>query len=125
MESTIPALLREVTERIEARIHGVRALALVNLDGSITEQVTTAPDVDPEILSEYVTLLRIAHRTSEDLRTGELLESSWASDRSIILTRRVSSEVFLILIGEPDISAGLARYVLRQTAARLQPLETA
>ena len=126
MKDAGPTLLRDVSERIDARIRGFRALALVNLDGNISEYVTVVSNVNDDTFSEYVTLLRIAHRTSEDARTGKLLESSWITDQSTVLTRHVAADTFLIFIGDPGISTGLARYTLRQTAGQLQPLlETA
>ena len=126
MKQASSTLLRDVSEQIDARIRGFRALALVNLDGNISEYVSVVSNVNEETFSEYVTLLRIADRTSADARTGRLLEASWVSDQSTVLSRRVSAGTFLIFIGEPAISTGLARYTLRQTAGQLQPLlETA
>ena len=96
-------------------------MALVSLDGSIVEEVITDPALDPDTLSEFATLLRIAQHTSEDTAAGQLTETSWTADRSLVLARRASPETFLILVGEPGLRIGFARYLLRRAAWELRP----
>jgi predicted regulator of Ras-like GTPase activity (Roadblock/LC7/MglB family) len=113
------SILEEVSESFQSKIPGFRAIAMVNLDGSITDHVSVDPGVDNEMLAEFATLVRIADRTSEDAASGELFETSWISDQSTILTRRISEQSFLIFVGEPLLLTGLARYLLRQAAWQL------
>ncbi len=115
------ALFREISERVRNKISGFQALALVSVDGNIVDQVAVDPVVDAEALAEYATLLRIADHTAEDTGTGELSETAWVADRSLVLTRRISPDNFLILVADPDTQTGQARYVLRQAAWRLRP----
>ena len=114
-------VFQEMSERVRDKVRGFRALAVVSLDGIILDQVVVHPVVDAEALSEYATLLRIADRTSQDTRMGELMETVWIADRSVALTRRVSSDSFLILVADPDVPTGQARYALKQAARRLRP----
>lgn len=114
-------LFQDISDRVREKVRGVRALAVVSLDGIILDQVIGNPVVDAEALLEYATLLRIADRTSEDTRMGELTETLWIADRSLALTRRVSSDSFLVLIADPDVPTGQARYALKQAARRLRP----
>ena len=111
----------EVCRTVREEIPGFRALALVALDGGLREHDIADPSLTPDTLSEFATLLRIVHHTSEDTRTGELVETSWTADRSIVLARRVTSDSFLILVGEPELRTGFARYVLRRAAWQLRP----
>ena len=97
------SLFDEVSETVREGIPGFRALALVSLDGGLTEHNIADPSLTPDILSEFATLIRIAHHTSEDTRSGELLETSWTADRSVVLARRVTADSFLILVGEPEL----------------------
>jgi predicted regulator of Ras-like GTPase activity (Roadblock/LC7/MglB family) len=113
-------VFQEMSERVRDKVRGFRALAVVSLDGIILDQVVIHPVVDDEALSEYATLLRISDRTSQDTRMGELMETVWIADRSVALTRRVSSDSFPVLVSDPDVSTGLARYALKQVARRLR-----
>ena len=113
-------VFQEMSERVRDKVRGFRALAVVSLDGIILDQVVIHPVVDDEALSAYATLLRISDRTSQDTRMGELMETVWIADRSVALTRRVSSDSFLVLVSDPDVSTGLARYALKQAARRLR-----
>ena len=114
------ALFREISERVRDKISGFQALAIVSIDGSIVDQVALDPSVDSEALAEYATLLRIANHTAEDTGTGELSETAWVADRTLVLTRRLSPYNFLILVADPDTQTGQARYALRQAAWRLR-----
>ena len=115
------ALFREISERVRDKISGFRALALVSIDGGIVDQFAVDPSVDAEALAEYATLLRIADHTAEDTGTGELSETAWVADRTLVLTRRISPDNFLILVADPDTQTGQARYALRQAVWRLRP----
>ncbi len=81
----------------------------------------TDSTLDPETLSEFATILRIAQHTSEDTAAGQLSEMSWTADRSLVLARRVSGESFLILAGDPGLRVGFAWYLLRRAAWELRP----
>ena len=115
------SLFYEVSETVREEVPGFRALALVSLDGGLTEHDIADQSLPPDILSEFATLIRIAHHASEDTRNGELLETFWTADRSIVLARRVTADSFLILVGEPELRTGFARYVLRRAAWQLRP----
>ncbi len=114
-------LFPDLAGRVREAVGAFRALALVSLDGSIEESIVDDRELDPECLTEFATLLRIAERTSEDAGTGGLEELSWVADRSIVLSRRVSTQHYLILVLEPGVRSAEARYVLRREAGRLRP----
>ena len=114
-------LFADLAGRVRDEVGAFRALAFVSLDGRIEESIIDDRVLDPESLSEFATLLRIAERTSEDAGTGGLEEMSWVADRSAVLTRRVSTDHYLILVLEPGVASAQARYVLRRAAWRLRP----
>jgi predicted regulator of Ras-like GTPase activity (Roadblock/LC7/MglB family) len=114
-------VLHEAFEEISSQLSGCRALAVVGLDGGIDAQHMSDPSFEPDSLSEIVTLLRIAEHTSEDTRAGRLLETSWTTEGALILARRVSDGNFLILLGDPELQMGFARYLLRRAAWQLRP----
>ena len=92
-------LFQEVSESVRKQLKGFQALALVSLDGGVVEQLTADSTLNPDTLSEFATILRIAQHTSEDTAAGQLTEMSWTADRSLVLARRVAGESFLILAG--------------------------
>lgn len=102
------------------RVEGVRGLVIVGLDGQIEDQLIVDESLDPEMLSEYATLVRIAYHTAEDAGSGGLLETTWTSEAGTVLSRHVDGERFLVLIGGATLRTSLARYVLRQAARRMQ-----
>lgn len=114
-------LFAELAGRVREAVGAFRALALVSLDGSIEESIVDDRGLDPECLTEFATLLRIAERTSEDAGTGGLEELTWVADRSVVLSRRVSTQHYLILVLEPDVRSAQARYVLRRAAGQFRP----
>jgi predicted regulator of Ras-like GTPase activity (Roadblock/LC7/MglB family) len=107
------------TETIRERVRGVRALALVGLDGQVDDQYLLDPSVLAEHVSEFSTLVRIAERTSQDAGAMDLSETTWASAGGTVLSCRVDAGRFLLLVGGPGLQTALARYVLRQTARRM------
>jgi predicted regulator of Ras-like GTPase activity (Roadblock/LC7/MglB family) len=109
----------EISDGVRGKIPGFRALAFVGLDGNIEDLTIADPEFSTEALPEFAMLFRIAHRTSEDTRTGELSEMTWKSDRSIVVMSRVSDDSFLILFGTDEVRTGQARYVLRNACRRL------
>jgi predicted regulator of Ras-like GTPase activity (Roadblock/LC7/MglB family) len=112
-------VLERASEGIAKRVGGLRALALVGLDGQVDEQFLPDPTVRPEHVSEFATLVRIAERTSHDANSLDLFETTWSSRGGTVLSCRVDAGRFLLLFGAPGLRTSLARYVLRQTARRM------
>lgn len=113
------AVLERASETIGKRVVGLRAVALIGLDGQVDEQFLLDPAVRSEHVSEFATLVRIAERTSHDAGALRLFETTWSSEGGTVLSCRVDAGRFLLLLGGPGLRASLARYVLRQTARRM------
>ena len=111
--------LENASEVVRGRIEGVRALAIVRLNGRIDGSVVLDHSLDPGLLAEFATLLRIAYRASQDAGSGNLIETTWSSEGGTVLTRRVDGHRFLMLMGGATLRTSLARYVLRQAARRM------
>src|SRR3954470_315659 len=89
---------REVMGQLRSSVAGTRAIVLIGPDGVILEHLTVDPAFDMETFtSEYATLLRIAHRTSEDTGAGSLMEHIAVSDRTVTISRCFASDFYLIL----------------------------
>lgn len=112
---------RDVFERIRSNTPGMRAVAVVGLDGAVVGQLVSDPTLNLESLSaEYATLFRIAWRTSEDTGAGEVFEFVLVADKSTIIAQKISSESYLILIIDAAAQLGRARYELKKGAWTLQ-----
>lgn len=104
---------------LSERVEGVRAIAVVGPDGRIGERVVLDPEVRPELLAEFATLVRIADRSSADAGLSDLAETTWSSRLGTVLSRRVEGGRFLLLVGGPTLRTSLARYALRLAARRM------
>jgi len=119
------ASLEDASEMLGERVEGVRALAIVDVDGRIDDQVVLDPTVGCDALAEFATLVRIADRISQDAGSQGLSETTWAAASGTVLSRRVDHGRFLLLVGGPALRTSLARYVLRQAARRMKDPEPA
>jgi len=118
-EASGPGGFSDAEEVLGEPIIGVRALALLGLSGHVDEHLILDDALSTDVLAEFATLLRIACHMSEEANAGRLEETTWTFQEGTVLTRRVSGERFLILVGGPLLRTSLARYVMRQAAGRL------
>lgn len=103
-------------EKLRKNLTGLQALILVGPDG-VLEQIIEDTTLDLEtILGEYTTLLRIARSASEDSGSGDLVENIVVSERSIMISRSIAPEQYLILLSRSRDQIGRARYELKQAA---------
>lgn len=110
------AQYRDLCEGFRKKIDGIRAVVLVSLDGSILDRVgDDGPIRAGDLASEYATLFRIASRTSQDAGTGEVIEHVVVSDRSTVVARKISPELILMVVTDPD-HIGRTRYELKRIA---------
>jgi predicted regulator of Ras-like GTPase activity (Roadblock/LC7/MglB family) len=112
---------REVIGQLRTNVAGTKAIVLIGPDGVILEHLAIDPFFDVETFtSEYATLLRIAHRTSEDMGSGSLTEHIAISDRTVTVARCFASEFYLILVSNIQDQIGRARYELKRAAFYLE-----
>lgn len=113
------AEFRNVVARIQSRVQGVSAVAILGPGGGVEAVFQADPGFDPEKLAEFATLLRIAERVSADTASGRLGSMSWKTENAVVLIDRVSPERSILLVGSPELHVGLARYHLSRAARRL------
>jgi len=112
---------REVIGQLRSCVSGTKAIVLLGPDGVILEHLTVDPAFDMETFtSEYATLLRIVHRTSEDTGAGNLTEHIAVSENTITISRCFASEFYLILVSGFQDQIGRARYELKRAAWYLE-----
>jgi predicted regulator of Ras-like GTPase activity (Roadblock/LC7/MglB family) len=110
---------RDVLNNLPRKIPGMQAVILAGAH-KVVDSVCVDASLDLDtIAAEYATLFRIAGRTSEDTRAGNLVEQIVVSERSTMIARNVSPEEFLILVCRSD-QIGRARYELRHAAWEIQ-----
>ncbi len=104
------------------RLEGIRALALVGADGMVIESEATAAglDLDLEMLSaEMVALVRAIGTNHRELEVGRVHSFHVATDRYRLLLGEVVEGNFLLLVIDPSISPGRARFELRRSSLTL------
>jgi predicted regulator of Ras-like GTPase activity (Roadblock/LC7/MglB family) len=110
-------LLQQIIERVE----GAEAAAIMGLDGMIVERISPGRCDELDLIAaEYASLLRSTIRTAGDTELGELRELVVAADESILLTRVLSPEYFLLLILSPKGNLGRARFEMRKAQLILE-----
>ena len=107
----------EIFDQIRNSVAGIRAIVVLGADGGVPAHFAAAPDFEVEAFaSEYVMLLRIASRTSEDVSSGKLNEHIAISERTLTIARRFDGNSFLIVISDSHDQVGRARYEIRRAA---------
>lgn len=122
MESLAQTKIRDILEKLRTKVSEIQAILMVGPDG-LVDHILVDPALDIEtIAGEYATLLRIAGRTSEDTRAGNLVEHIVVSDKSIVIARSVAPQHFVILLSRMQDQIGRARYELKQAAREVSAI---
>ena len=107
-------------EKLRNGVTGIQAVILVGPDGMV-DHVVDEPNFNIEtIASEYATLLRIARSASEDCGAGDVVENIVVSQKSIMISRSIPPDHYLILLSRSQDQIGRARYELKQAAWQME-----
>jgi predicted regulator of Ras-like GTPase activity (Roadblock/LC7/MglB family) len=112
---------REIVKKLRNSVGGIQAVILVGSEGvrdCVLEDSTLNIDL---IAGEYETLLRIAHRASEDSGAGNLLENIMVSEKSTMIARSIAPQDYVILLFRSHDQIGRARYELKRAASEIEP----
>jgi len=120
VQNSVQAKFREVLAKLRTAVPEVQAVLLVGPDGVVDYLLEDAALNLETIAGEYATLLRIARSASEDSGSGNLLENIVVSEKSIMIARAVSPELYLIMLARSHDQLGRARYELKQAAWEIQ-----
>jgi predicted regulator of Ras-like GTPase activity (Roadblock/LC7/MglB family) len=119
LENSKQAIFRRVVEQLRKHVTDIQAVIFVGPEG-VVDQMVEDSSLDMEtIVGEYITLLHIARSASEDSGAGDLVENIVVSERSIMITRSISPEHYLILLSKSQDQIGRARYELKQAAREI------
>jgi predicted regulator of Ras-like GTPase activity (Roadblock/LC7/MglB family) len=108
--------------RIGNRIPGARALCLIDGDGIPVDSVSSAGDVDLDLLAaELINQMQAIADDHQDLDMGAVQQLTVNTERLTLMVSSVGFGYYLLLALEPDANQGRARFELRR--ARLQLAE--
>lgn len=106
---------------ISNRIDGALALSLVGRDGLPIESVSSAPDLDLEVLAaELVAQVRSIAENHRELAVGEVQQFSVTTDRLTLIVSAVAVDYYLLLVLGPEGNYGRARFELRRARLLLE-----
>ncbi len=106
---------------IVEEIEGASGIALVGMDGIVVEEQKKDPLLDLQSLgAEWCAIIRQMDKPMSSLGLGNSEEISVATEKSVIVTRRIHDGYFLILAIQKDGNFGKARYLLRKEGINLK-----
>lgn len=105
----------ERLSRISSRIDGAMALSLVGKDGMPIESVSSATDVDLEVLAaELVAQVKAISDQQRELAVGEVQHFAVTTETLTLMMSKVAEGFYLLLVLGRDGSYGRARFELRR-----------
>jgi predicted regulator of Ras-like GTPase activity (Roadblock/LC7/MglB family) len=103
------------------RIEGTLALSLVAEDGITVESVSSAPEIDLDLLvAELITQVKAISEDHRDLAAGDVQQLSVATDRMTVMVSSVSDSYYLVLVLAAGGNRGRARFELRRARLLLE-----
>ncbi|MEL7060046.1 MAG: hypothetical protein AAGN46_08480 [Acidobacteriota bacterium] len=107
-------------ERLQAvsdRIDGARLLSLVAADGIKVEAVGGDDlELDIDVLAaELLSQVRSVSQNHEELAVGSVRSYSVSTDRWTLMIHALTDDYFLLLVLDPDVAPGRARFELRRS----------
>ncbi len=109
--------LNELSNRIE----GTLALSLVAEDGITVESVSSAPEIDLDLLTaELITQVKAISENHRDLAAGDVEQLTVGTDRMTVMVSSVSDSYYLVLVLGAGGNRGRARFELRRARLLLE-----
>ncbi|HEX5000257.1 MAG TPA: hypothetical protein VFY29_18695 [Terriglobia bacterium] len=114
--------MNRVFAALRQRVPGAQALILVRADGTVVDQcVIDRPSFQTEGLAqEYLPLLHIARRASEDMGAGDVAEHIVVTDSLILAACRVGLKHFSIIVASSGEHLGRLRFELKRIGGDLR-----
>lgn len=106
---------------ISDRIEGALALSLVAEDGITVESVSSAPELELDLLSaELIAQLKAISENHRDLAAGEVRHLTVATEKMTLMVSSVSDSYYLVLVLSEGGNHGRARFELRRARLALE-----
>lgn len=113
-------MIKQTFQEITTRLDGCQAIALVGMDGILIETLPVEDDVNLDLLAaEYAAVVKGARDAQKECGDGDLQELMFTSDRSVVLSRCLNGEYFLILSLHRDGNLGKARFEMKKAGGRI------
>ena len=111
----------ETLRGLLGRIKGAEMILICGADGIPVEHAGATGLVSPDDLSaETSQLMRNIADALRSLELGKAEESTFATEKCIIVLRAITDEYYLAAVLSPGGNSGQARFMLRITAAQIK-----
>jgi predicted regulator of Ras-like GTPase activity (Roadblock/LC7/MglB family) len=105
----------ESLRRIVNNIEDASGIALVGMDGIVVEEHKKDPMLDlPSVGAECCTIVKEVEKVAESLRLGSMDDLSFATEKGMILIRRINRDYFLVLAIGSEGNFGKGRYLIKR-----------
>ena len=112
-------LLNQLSDRTE----GAEMVLLVGTDGIIIERIGEEKDADFDALAaEYAVVLNRSRATATDTGLGKLNELLTITNQSVLLTKILNEDYFVMMKLNSAGCLGKARYEVRRTELLIEEL---
>jgi predicted regulator of Ras-like GTPase activity (Roadblock/LC7/MglB family) len=118
----VGSALSSIFSALRNRLPAVQALILVHSDGSAIDECGVphlAFDADA-LAHEYLPLLQIARRASEDMGAGDIAEHIVVTGSAMVVTIQLPSGHFSIVVASRDAHLGRLRYEIKRLNGDLE-----
>jgi predicted regulator of Ras-like GTPase activity (Roadblock/LC7/MglB family) len=116
-------LFTKILNQLSSRTAGAEMVLLVGTDGIIIERVGEEKDADFDALAaEYAVVLNRSRFTATDTGLGKLNELLTITNQSILLTKILNEDYFVMVKLNPESSLGRARYEVRRTELLIEEM---
>ncbi len=113
-------MIKETFQDICSKIEGCHAIALVGMDGILIDNLPIEDEVNLDLLAaEYAAVVKSARDAQKECGDGTLQELMFLSDRSVVLSRCLNGEFFLIVAFKRDGNLGKARFEMKKAGSRI------
>ena len=110
-------LLNQIIDRTQ----GAEAALLVGNDGIIIERTGDQKIEDFDTLAaEYAMVMQRSRFTASDTGLGKLSEMLTITDQTVLLTRMVDADFFVMIKLNPSCNLGRARYEVRRAELMME-----
>jgi predicted regulator of Ras-like GTPase activity (Roadblock/LC7/MglB family) len=116
-------LFTQLLNQLSSRTAGAEMVLLVGTDGIIIERVGQEIDADFDALAaEYAVVLNRSRATATDTGLGTLNELLTITNESILLTKILNEDYFVMMKLNATSGLGRARYEIRRTELMIEEM---
>jgi predicted regulator of Ras-like GTPase activity (Roadblock/LC7/MglB family) len=115
VKAIAPSALASVFNALKRRVPEVQAFFLVRDDGELVDRAAPRSGLDADVFAhEYLPLLQIVRRASEDMGVGGVAEHIVVSDSAVVVAGRIPGNHYSIVVSSPGAHLGRLRHEIRR-----------